>query len=654
MAAARGRDCPGARSGCAPGRCRSGGRRSTCSTATTPPTARPTAASPASSTAAARSCACCRRSSSASAAGACSALGLEPEVCHLNGATPRSRCWSGRAASWRSTGLPFEAALAATRAGNVFTTHTPVAAGFDRFAPDARRRSTSTATRARDSASPCDELLALGRAATRTTRPSRSTWRYLAMRGSGAVNGVSRLHGEVSRRIFQPLFPRWPQAEVPVGHVTNGVHVPSGIAGGRRAVDAGVRQGALARAPSDAAPGHRAPCPTTSCGRCAARAAPALVRRARRAWRSQLARQARRPWTSRPPRPVLDPDALTLGFARRFADLQAAEPAAARPRAAAAPAHRPDRPGAAHRRRQGASRRTRPGKAMIKQWIEFTRRPEVARAVVFLADYDMLLAEQLVQGVDVWINTPRRPWEACGTSGMKVLVNGGLNLSELDGWWAEAYDAGRRLGARRRPRARRRSRLGRGRGRGALPACSRSEVVPEFYERDAERRPAPLDGAHAREHEPADAALLGEPRGARVHRGLLPAGGRARYRGARRRSRRRRERAGRLAAARSRSAGATSGSARHTSSATATATLSRSACSSGRCRPTRCGSSCTRTGRRRVGHDARPARRGKRERVRLQGVRPRVAAGERLDAAVMPDHPGAVVPLEAAQILWAR
>src|SRR5262245_66528330 len=79
---------------------------------------------------------------------------------------------------------------------------------------------------------------------------------------------------------------------------------------------------------------------------------------------------------------------------------------------------------------------------MVKQWIEFTRRPEVARAVVFLSDYDMLLAEQLVQGVDVWINTPRRPWEACGTSGMKVLVNGGLNLSELDGWWAEAYGTG--------------------------------------------------------------------------------------------------------------------------------------------------------------------------------------------------------------------
>jgi len=128
------------------------------------------------------------------------------------------------------------------------------------------------------------------------------------------------------------------------------------------------------------------------------------------------------------------------------------------------------------------------GQAMVKQWIEFTRRPEVARSVVFLADYDMLLAEQLVQGVDVWINTPRRPWEACGTSGMKVLVNGGLNLSELDGWWAEAYaaDVGWALGD--------------GREHGDDPAWDASEaralydileqqVVPDFYQRGADGVP---------------------------------------------------------------------------------------------------------------------------------------------------------------------
>ncbi len=160
---------------------------------------------------------------------------------------------------------------------------------------------------------------------------------------------------------------------------------------------------------------------------------------------------------------IFDPNALTLGFARRFATYK-------RPNLLL---HDPERlakiltnqkfpvqlvlAGKAHPADQA-------GKDMIREWIEFLRRHDIRQHAVFLIDYDMLLAERIVEGVDVWINTPRRPWEASGTSGMKVLANGGVNLSELDGWWAEAYAAGSRLGARRRQGAWRRSRLGCGRG----------------------------------------------------------------------------------------------------------------------------------------------------------------------------------------------
>ena len=179
---------------------------------------------------------------------------------------------------------------------------------------------------------------------------------------------------------------------------------------------------------------------------------------------------------------------LTLGFARRFATYKRPNLLAARPGAIAAAADQPSFPGATHHRRQGPSG-GRPGQELIQEWIHFIRRPEVRRHAIFLSDYDMLLTERLVQGVDVWINTPRRPWEASGTSGMKVLVNGGINLSELDGWWAEAYtpEVGWALGD--------------GQEHGDDPAWDaveaealydllEHEVIPEFYSRDEQGIPA--------------------------------------------------------------------------------------------------------------------------------------------------------------------
>jgi starch phosphorylase len=281
------------------------------------------------------------------------------------------------------------------------------------------------------------ELVALGRAdADNPHEPFNMA--HLALRGSGAINGVSRLHGEVSQGIFQPLFPRWPRRQVPVGHVTNGVHMPSWdsapadalwtqACGKRRwlgSLDALQRQ--LERV-SDAAfwtfrgQGRRA-----------------LVE----AVRSHLTRQgARRGADAASVADLahwLDPNALTLGFARRFTGYKRVTLLLHDPQRLEHILTDRERPvqlviaGKAHPR-------DTEGKRMVREWVEYMHRPRVRGRVVFLEDYDMGLASELVQGVDVWINTPRRPWEASGTSGMKVLVNGGLNLSELDGWWVEAY-----------------------------------------------------------------------------------------------------------------------------------------------------------------------------------------------------------------------
>jgi starch phosphorylase len=413
-------------------------------------------------------------------------LGLRPDVCHLNEGHAAFAVLERARGFIEDTGQPFDVALAATRGGNVFTTHTPVAAGFDRFAPELVTRALDGYAR-KGLGIPVERLLALGR-----ERPGDAAEAFnmalLAIRGSTAVNGVSRLHGQVSRVIFQPLFPRWPQREIPIGHVTNGVHAPTWdseaadelwtrACGKRRWVDP----------PEDtlAASLRAVPDADLWAMRNANRAA--LVADVRERVARQLAATGAAAAEMQASARVFDPAALTLGFARRFATYKRPNLLLHDPERLVRLLTNRDRPvqlavaGKAHPADTA-------GQLMVKEWIEFTRRPEVARSVVFLADYDMLLAEQLVQGVDVWINTPRRPWEACGTSGMKVLVNGGLNLSELDGWWAEAYEPG--VGWA----------LGDGREHGDDAAWDAAEandlyrlleeeIVPEFYTRGADGVP---------------------------------------------------------------------------------------------------------------------------------------------------------------------
>ena len=327
---------------------------------------------------------------------------------------------------------PFEVALRATRAGNLFTSHTPVEAGFDRFPHELFIHYF------RDYAKQLgiqeDQLLALGRSGIPGGNGEPFNMAYLAFRGAGAVNGVSRLHGEVTRNIFQPLFPHWPTAEVPVCHVTNGVHVATW--------DSAVADKLWTKACSK----------TRWLGTLETVEADLRCMDEQILWnfrsqgrhslieflRARLARQNSWQEAMHEHDQGLDPGFLTLGFARRFTEYKRNNLLLHDPQRLTRLLTNRDRPvqlviaGKAHPHDEV-------GKRMIRQWADYLRLPELQGRVVFVEDYDLVVAAELVRGVDVWINTPRRPWEASGTSGMKVLVNGGLNLSELDGWWAEAY-----------------------------------------------------------------------------------------------------------------------------------------------------------------------------------------------------------------------
>ena len=413
------------------------------------------------------------------------ALGIEPEVCHLNEGHAAFAVLERARSFMAVSGLPFHAALAATCAGNLFTTHTAVAAGFDRFAPDLIEGLLGEYARTSLGIS-SDELLGLGR--QNPHDPTESfNMAYLAIRGSAAVNAVSRLHGVVSRSLFQSLFPRWPTEEVPVGYVTNGVHTPTWVGAGADALwgkACGPDRWVGNSTSHDAQMGAVEPVELWKF-RSAARKE--LIEYARERISRELAASGAAPGEVANARRMFDPDVLTIAFARRFATYKRPNLLLHDPQRLLRILTNTQRPvqlimaGKAHPADE-------PGQALIRQWVQFIRNTEARRHVIFLSDYDMLLTERLVQGADVWLNTPRRPWEASGTSGMKVLVNGGINLSELDGWWAEAYtpEVGWALGD--------------GREHGddpqwdaaeaeALYQLLESEVIPQFYTRDGQGVP---------------------------------------------------------------------------------------------------------------------------------------------------------------------
>ena len=334
------------------------------------------------------------------------ALGINPEVCHLNEGHAAFAILERALDFMRETGQNFEVALQVTRAGNIFTTHTPVEAGFDRFSPNLIWQHLGPYAEDYLGLSYRD-FMALGRQDPGDDQEPFNM-AYLALRGSGAVNGVSQLHGKVSRSIFQPLFPRWPQDEVPIGYVTNGIHVPTWDS--QAADELWTRHCGKERWLGETNQVEekirRVPDQELWAMRQASRQA--LVNQARQHYSQQLATSGASPEDIAKAGQILDPEALTMVFARRFATYKRPTLLLHDPERLIRLLTDPQRPvqlliaGKAHPA-DGA------GQEMIRQWVQFTRRPEVLGRVVFLSDYDMLLTEQLVGGVDVWINNPRRP-----------------------------------------------------------------------------------------------------------------------------------------------------------------------------------------------------------------------------------------------------
>jgi glycogen phosphorylase len=346
----------------------------------------------------------------------------EPEVFHTNEGHA-GFLGLERIREYVSSGLSFNEALELSRAGTVFTTHTPVPAGIDRFPRELIERWYHSGAEAGVG---LDEVLALGAETYPGGDPHMFNMAVMGMRLAQRVNGVSLLHGQVSREMFAGLWPGFDTGEVPIGSITNGVHAPTWVA----------------REVSDL--GDSADAASADAGRLwavrrqlRARMVTETRRRLRESWQQRGASGAELTWID----DVLDENVLTIGFARRVPSYKRLTLMLNDPARLAGLLLDPERPvqiviaGKAHPADEG-------GKRLIQQMVQFTDSETVRRRIVFLPDYDMAMARYLVQGCDVWLNNPLRPLEACGTSGMKVALNGGLNLSVRDGWWDEWYDGG--------------------------------------------------------------------------------------------------------------------------------------------------------------------------------------------------------------------
>jgi starch phosphorylase len=335
-------------------------------------------------------------------------LGLAPTVFHMNEGHSAFLQLERLRELVSEQGYGREEALEAVRRSSVFTTHTPVPAGNEVFDPELVRRNVGGIVDECDFS--WDEFAALGKAAPEDERFGMTPF---ALRTSAFANGVSALHGEVSREMWQPLWPDRPADEVPITSITNGVHARTWISDELEDLL-----------------GHTDP----DFGRALELPDDVL-------WAAHLAAKRRMLAFIERTRgigEVLSPDALTLGFARRFATYKRAGLLFRQPERLNALLDDAERPlqllvaGKAHPADEG-------GKDLIQEVVDFARSPAADGRIHFLPDYEMSLARRLVQGVDVWMNTPRRPMEASGTSGMKAALNGVLNCSILDGWWAEAY-----------------------------------------------------------------------------------------------------------------------------------------------------------------------------------------------------------------------
>jgi len=414
------------------------------------------------------------------------ALGLEPTVFHLNEGHSSFMALARIADLQAKHGMSFEVAREVCVTTTVFTTHTPVPAGFDifsraqldRFLPNIHKRLGLDR----------ESFLRLGAHEADPNLERGFNMAYLALRAAGMVNGVSLLHGEVSREMWQKLWPGLEGHEVPILGLTNGIHVGTWVAPEMRELhdkylgDAWRDEKVLASShvSFDEVPND-------------------LIWDTHQVLRSRLVDFVRTRSTRQATRlrmtqrdvdyeaEVLDPNVLTIGFARRFATYKRATLLLRdkdRLRALLTNKERPVQfifAGKAHPQ-------DLPAKELIQELVHFARDPEVRKCISFVEEYDMGVARHLIHGVDVWLNNPRRPKEASGTSGMKVIINGGLNLSVLDGWWAEAWDGdnGWAIG---RGEIHEDAELGDAIEARELMEVLENCVVPEFYDRNADGRP---------------------------------------------------------------------------------------------------------------------------------------------------------------------
>ena len=335
----------------------------------------------------------------------------------------------------QSAGLSFDEALEAVRAATVFTTHTPVPAGIDRFEADLITRHFG-GERAVEGV-PVDRLLALGAEDYPGGQAGMFNMAVMGLRLGQRANGVSQLHGVVSRGMFDGLWPGFDDDEVPISSVTNGVHAGTWV--DRKVYEVAAKHLGTTDIERDNAWDRIGDIPRDAIWSTKREMREQLVKEARRrtrsSWKKRGASPAELGWVDE----ILDPDVLTIGFARRVPTykrltLMLRDPA--RLKRLLLDEKRPIQLVIAGKSHPADET----GKQLIQQMVRFADDPEIRHRIVFLPNYDIAMAQYLYPGCDVWLNNPLRPFEACGTSGMKAALNGGLNLSILDGWWDEWFD----------------------------------------------------------------------------------------------------------------------------------------------------------------------------------------------------------------------
>ncbi len=332
-------------------------------------------------------------------------------------------------------GLDFDTAVEVTRAGTVFTTHTPVPAGIDRFQRDLIEQYFGPQSPV--PGVPTDRILRLGAEDYEGGDSGVFNMAVMGFRLAQRANGVSELHGEVSRGMFNGLWPAFDEAEVPITSITNGVHAPTWVA--REVFELASNQGADTDSDSNEVWDVVDKVPSTDLWATKRDLRQRLVLDARARLRKSCLKRgqtgAELGWIDT----ALDPDVLTIGFARRAASYKRLTLMLSDPARLKRLLLHPERPiqlimaGKAHPADDG-------GKKLIQAIVALADDPEVRHRIAYLPNYDIAMAQPLYPGCDVWLNNPLRPYEACGTSGMKAALNGGLNLSILDGWWDEWYD----------------------------------------------------------------------------------------------------------------------------------------------------------------------------------------------------------------------